>query len=248
MKILVVDDEPLARARLSRLVRELGEPFEVVGEAADGAEALRRCEKEAVDLVLLDIRMPVMGGLDAARGLAGLPEPPAVIFVTAYPEHALDAFSAHADDYLVKPVRRERLLEALRWARVMTRAQRTALPPRGTEDRLPARLTASYRGGLRTLDLEQILCLRAEDKYVTAYTRDEHLLLEESLKQLEERFPGQFLRVHRNALVAYRWLRGIERGPGGVPGAVLEGISERLPISRRHLAAVRAWLRGVDKG
>ncbi len=248
MKILVVDDEPLARARLRRLVGELGPPFEVLGEAADGGEALRRCADGAVDLVLLDIRMPALSGLEVAQRLAALADPPTVIFVTAYSEHALEAFSAHAADYLLKPVRREQLWEALKRVQVPTRAQRLSPHPSPAEGQRPARLTASYRGGLRTLALEEILFLRAEDKYVTAYTRDERLLLEDSLQQLEVRFPGQFLRIHRNALVARRWLKGIERGPGGAALAVVAGLAERLPISRRHLSEVRAWMRGGGPG
>jgi two-component system response regulator AlgR len=244
VKILIVDDEPLARARLTRLVRELGSPFEVVGEAANGSEALRRCADQAPELVLLDIRMPGLGGLEVARLLAELPERPAVIFVTAYEEYALAAFAAHADDYLLKPVRREHLVEALQRAQRLTRAQRVTLPQGPTDVQPQGHLTASYRGGLRTLALEDILYLRAEDKYVTAVTREERLLLQDSLKQLEERFPGKFLRIHRNALVASHWIRGIERGAGGVSCAVVAGLTERLPISRRHLAAVRAWLRG----
>ncbi len=244
MKILVVDDEPLARARLSRLVEELGAPYELAGELANGAEALRRCEADPVDLVLLDIRMPVMSGLEAAQRLASLPEPPAVIFVTAFAEHALEAFSAHPDDYLLKPVRRERLADALRRAQVVTRAQRAAQAAGGEDDE---RLSASYRGGVRTLSVDEILYLRAEDKYVVARTREDSLLLEDSLKQLEERFPDRFLRIHRNALVSRRSLTGIEKRPAGAFVATLSGVSERLPISRRHIAAVRAWLRSRTK-
>ena len=248
MKILVVDDEPLARTRLRRLVEEIGAPYEVAGEAANGVEALRLCQQDLVDLVLLDIRMPVMGGLEAARHLARLPEPPAVVFVTAYNEHALEAFTASASDYLLKPVRRERLAEALQRTQVMTRAQRAALPENHTEEKFSERLSASYRGGLRTVGLEQILYLRAEDKYVIARTRNESLLLEDSLKQLEERFPDRFLRIHRNALVARSSLTGIAKTSAGIPLAVLSGLEERLPISRRHIAEVRAWLRSGAKG
>ncbi|MET0066979.1 MAG: LytTR family DNA-binding domain-containing protein [Candidatus Thiodiazotropha sp.] len=240
MKILVVDDEVLARQRLTSLVAELGEPYRVVGEASQGEEALQRFAEVEPDLVLMDIRMPGMDGLEAARRLSQAEHPPAVIFTTAYEEHALEAFESSAQDYLLKPVRRERLREALIRAQRLTRTQVGTLP----ESPEVPQICASFRGGLTTLPLDQVLYLRADSKYVVARHRDGELLLEESLKALQERYSEWLLRIHRNALVVRRHLRGLDRDPDGVCRVVLDGCDERLEVSRRHLPEVRRMLRG----
>ncbi|MET0090448.1 MAG: response regulator transcription factor [Candidatus Thiodiazotropha sp.] len=240
MKILVVDDEALARQRLTSLIGELGEPYRVVGEASQGEEALQRFSELEPDLVLMDIRMPGMDGLEAARRLAQTAHPPAVIFTTAYEEHALEAFESAAQDYLLKPVRRERLLEALTRA---PRLNRTQVSPVREVPEVP-QICASFRGGLTTLPLDQVLYLRADSKYVVARHREGELLLEESLKALQERYADWLLRIHRNALVVRRHLRGLDRDPDGVCRVVLDGCDERLEVSRRHLPEVRRMLRG----
>ncbi len=244
MKILVVDDEALARQRLVSLIEELGAPYQVVGEASQGAEALQRFEELEPDLVLMDIRMPGMDGLEAARGLTRTENPPAVIFTTAYEEHALEAFESAAQDYLLKPVRRERLLEAL------TRAQRLNRTQVNQVQEVPEvpQICASFRGGLTTLPLDQVLYLRADSKYVIARHRDGELLLEDSLKALQERYADWLLRIHRNALVVRSHLRGLDRDPDGVCRVVLEGCGDRLEVSRRHLPEVRRILRGNKSG
>jgi two-component system, LytTR family, response regulator AlgR len=244
MKILVVDDEAPARQRLARLLTEIEGHYELVGEAADGIEAVQLCRAEPVDVVLMDVQMPGLNGLDAAKQLANLEPPPAVILVTAYEQYALAAFEHRVDDYLVKPVRRERLQEALERARTPTRPQVTALASRDeTHHGRRLSLSAHYRGGLQTVPIEDIVYLQAEHKYVTVrHTRGE-LLVDESLKSLEDEFEDLFLRIHRNALVARSRLFAIEKGSDGSIEVRLRDCAERLPVSRRHLADIRRWLR-----
>lgn len=244
MKILVVDDEAPARQRLTRLLAEMQGNYELVGEAGDGIEAVELCRSKPVDLVLMDVQMPGLNGLDAAKQIAGLDPPPAVILVTAYEQYALAAFEHKVEDYLVKPVRRERLQEALERARVPTRPQVAAL---GTlDDAHPGRrlsLSAHYRGGLQTVPIEDVIYLQAEQKYVTVRHTGGELLVDESLKSLEDEFQDLFLRIHRNALVARSRLFGIEKSADGSTEVRLRDCAERLPVSRRHLADIRRWLR-----
>ena len=247
MRILVVDDEAPARQRLRSLVEEIGPPCEWVGEAATGAGALEQNRRLAPDVVLMDVRMPVMDGLEAAARLAELRRPPAVIFVTAYEEHALAAFEGNAVDYLLKPIRRRRLERALARATALTRAQLQALGAMAPAEQEPApeaaHVTTRYRGGILRIPVAEILYFRAEQKYVTLRHAGGEALLEEPLKSLERRFGDRFLRVHRNALVSRRHLRGLERSPDGRCLARLEGIEERLEVSRRHQPALRRWLK-----
>lgn len=246
MKILVVDDEAPARERLSRLIEDLDAGHAVVGEAADGDEALAFCAEVPVDLVLLDVQMPGMDGLACAAHLAELDPPPAVILVTAYTRYALAAFAHQVRDYLVKPVRRERLAEALARLPVTTRPQRQALGlAEATAATAPRRhhLSARYRGGLKRVPLEEIHYLFAEQKYVTVHYDGGELLLDDSLKALEDEFPERFLRIHRNRLVARDRVTGLERTSDGTTLVTLRGCPERLQVSRRHLPEVRRWLR-----
>jgi len=232
MRILLADDEALARARLRALLAELGPDHEVVAEAANGREALQRCSKGDIDLVLLDIQMPGQSGIEVARQLNALPQPPAVIFTTAHAEHALAAFDVRGIDYLLKPVRPERLREAL-----------TRLPSAVADSSQPGlMLRASYRGGVELIPIADILYLKAEDKYVRARHAGGEALLDDSLKSLEEQVPEHWLRVHRNALVARTQIRGVERDHEGRIWLTLRGVDERIEVSRRHVAGVRALL------
>lgn len=235
MRLLVADDEAPARARLSRLLMELG--HEVVAEATDGAQALAVCRSRPVDVALLDIRMPGMDGLACAAALAELPEAPGVIFVTAHEEHALAAFEAHAVDYLLKPVRGDRLARALSRAKALSRAQLAAL----AEPR--PHLVATYRGGVQRIPIDEVLYLRAEQKYVLARHAGGEALLEDSLRALEERFGDRFVRVHRNALVARDAVAGLAKDASGTCFVRLRGIADQLEVSRRHLPEIRAWVR-----
>ncbi len=252
MKVLVVDDEPPARARLGQLLADCAGSLELtqVGQAAGGIEALDAVARLQPDVVLLDISMPDMNGIEVARHLARAAAPPAIIFVTAYDEHALQAFEVQALDYLLKPVRSDRLLAALQ------RAQR-AVPREPRLEELAQRLGAartqlgvSERGRLVLVPVEDIIYLRAELKYVTIRTGAREHLTEESLSALESEFGDRFVRIHRNTLVARRYIAGFQRvkgraesegdAPEGHWEIVLRGLEERLPISRRQWAAVKA--------
>jgi two-component system response regulator AlgR len=243
VKILIVDDEALARDRLAALLGELGQAYRVIGKAANGQEAIELMHRYRADLVLMDIRMPGMDGIRAAEILMQSETPPAVIFTTAYEEHALQAFESQAVDYLLKPVRRARLSQALARAQRLTLAQLEAITAR-KEQPVP-QLSVSYRGGLRRVSLDQVIYLRAESKYVTARYQAGELLLEESLKSLESRYKEWFLRVHRNALVARNALVGLERVADAHMRVRLRGCSELIEVSRRHLPNVRRWLKDV---
>jgi two-component system response regulator AlgR len=240
VKVLIADDEAPARDRLRRLVDEIGAPWEVTAEAADGAQALRLCGRTPIDVALLDVRMPGMDGLTCATALGSLETPPAVIFVTAYEEHALAAFEANAVDYLLKPIRRERLARALQRAQRLTQAQLTAL---GAQPAEQEHLVATYRGGMQRIAVDAVLYLRADQKYVVARHAGGEALLEESLRSLEEHFGSRFVRIHRNALVARDAVVGLARDVDGNTYVCLRGTDERLEVSRRHLPELRAWLR-----
>ncbi len=249
MKVLIVDDEALARLRLRALVLALPDlDASVVGEAGDAKEALALLNRTPVDVVLLDIRMPGLTpheGLHLATQIKALAQPPAVIFVSAHAEHALKAFELDAVDYLTKPVRSERLRDALQ--RVRQRLQPTttqSLPLDG-----PA-LVVTERGRVLRLPLHEVLVLKAEQKYVTLRTAARAYLLDEALTELEQRLAdmgGSFIRIHRNALVARHAIRELalhdaadEAGDGWA--VRVAPLDEWLAVSRRLVAAVRAGL------
>lgn len=234
MKVLIVDDETPARDRLRRLLDNIA-GISTVGEAADGNAALEAVGRLQPDVVLLDIRMPGMDGLTTARELGKLEDPPAVIFTTAYSEHALEAFEAEALDYLVKPVRQERLEQTL------TRLLKRGLVPDSAQGR--SHLTVRKHGNLHLIPVEDVIYFQADNKYVTAFLPGREELLEESLKQLEEEFGSRFLRIHRNALIALDSLEGIEKNPDGRCHVSLRGVGRGPEISRRHLAEVRRVLK-----
>lgn len=245
MKVLVVDDEIPARERLRRMLDNM-EGCSVCGEAADGNEALEQCARLQPDVLLMDIRMPSMDGLEAARHLLALERPPAVIFTTAYSDHALAAFETHAVDYLLKPVRQERLSEALESTRRLTRVQAAALQVTHREGGMRRRICARVRGSLKLIPVEEIRYFLADQKYVTVGTSDSRVLIEESLKSLEEEFSERFVRIHRNALIASAFLVGLERDAGGQIRVRLRDTGETLEISRRHIANVRRLVKSLQ--
>ena len=229
MKILIVDDEKPARERLKDLVLEVDAGYELL-EAANGLDALRITEEEQPDVVMLDIRMPIMDGLEAAQHMALLTPPPAVVFTTAYDEHALKAFDTNAIDYLLKPIRLERLQTALDRARVIQRARLTAV--QGTSQ-MRTHIGAIIQGKLQLIPVREIRYFKAEQKYVTVYWPGHEALIDDSLRVIEEEFGGLFLRVHRNALVAVAHIESLEKGDDGTYLVSLRDTPEKLPVSRR---------------
>lgn len=244
LQLLVVDDEPLARSRLRTLLGDCTAPAaQVAAEAANATQAMEQLRRQPVDAALLDIHMPGADGLALAQAIRSLPQPPAVVFVTAYAEHAVTAFELEAVDYLTKPVRLERLQAALQKVEKQLQAQRGAQPP-APEDVL----IIQDRGRTERVPLAEVLYFKAELKYITVRTAARSYILDGSLSELEERHRTQFLRVHRNALVARRAVRALEKHYDPEEGegwAVrLNGVDESLAVSRRQLTAVREALAG----
>ncbi len=248
LRVLLVDDEPLARARLRRLVAECADPrAEVAGEAGDARSAQAALAQGRFDVALLDIHMPGDDGLTLARTLRAQDAAPAVVFVTAHADHALAAFEVDALDYLTKPVRAERLAAALRKVRRVQAAAAPAPAPSPSAAE-PAVLRVQERGRTELVPLDEVLYLKAELKYLTVRTATRSLILDGSLAELETRHARHFVRIHRNALVARRALRALERSHDAEHGELwwvrLAGIDERLQVSRRQLAAVREAMEG----
>ncbi len=243
MRVLIVDDEPPARERLKRLLEEI-DACELAGEAGNGAEAIALAVRLAPDVVLMDIRMPGMDGVEAARHLGQLDEPPAVIFITAYDEYALRAFETSAVGYLLKPVRREKLADTLTRAARLTKPQLAAIAKAAAPKQRRTHLSVRIRGELLLIPIEEVLYFLADQKYITVRHRGGENLIEESLKSLEEEFDPDFLRIHRNSLVAVRHIASIERSGEGQYSVRLRGIENDLPVSRRLATEVLRRFRG----
>ncbi len=248
LKILVVDDEPLARDRLRELLVDISIQFPsmVVGEAGNGVAALEFLRDHAVDVVLADIRMPRMDGIELAGHLGAFPAPPAVIFTTAYDNYAVQAFDLNAVDYLLKPVRAQRLLVALQKVQAAQPADPEVLASVGRAVRGGGRthLSCLERGRLLLVPVAEVLYFKADLKYVTARTVDREYLLDEALTHLESEFADRFIRLHRAVLVAKSALAGFERAAGddaeAYGWALLRGVPEKLPVSRRQWAPAKA--------
>jgi two-component system response regulator AlgR len=244
INVLIVDDEAPARNRLREVLADCAEalPVTTAGEAASGREALEWLEHNRADVVLLDIRMPEMDGIELARHMLKLKNPPAVIFSTAFDQHAIEAFEVNAIDYLLKPVRRDRLIISLRKAQAYSQLQLGAVSRQSR-----VHLSVSIGGKVMLVPVADIVYLRAEQKYVTMRTLTHEYLTEESLTNLEQEFGERFIRIHRNCIVARDFIAGFERQrhasedeAGGVAWSVLlRGLEERLPISRRHRHVVK---------
>lgn len=232
MRIVIVDDEPLARARLGALLRECA-GAEVVASVGDGEAALTACVQTNPDLLLLDVAMPGLDGIGVARRLAALPQRPQLVFCTAYEEHALAAYELRAADYLLKPVRIERLRDAL--------ARAEALRQRASTSQ--ATLLVQMHGAPVRIPLGEISHLSADDKYVTVHREGGDALTEQSLKAIEDAFPNRFVRVHRGCLIPVERLLGLRRDVDGTVRALIAGCEATPEVSRRNLPAVRKWLR-----
>ncbi|MES1927046.1 LytTR family DNA-binding domain-containing protein [Salinisphaera sp. T31B1] len=240
MKLVIVDDEPLARDRLRRMVAEFP-GYEVVAEAGNGDAAIRCVREQLADVILLDLHMPGLDGLQVARTLAELDVPPAVIFVTAHSEHALSAHNSHAAGYLLKPVRRDDLAAALARASRPSRAQVAALAGLDMAD-TPAYVSARTREGIERVAVGDILYFWADQKYTSVYHLSGELLIEQSLLALQQQLGSAFMRVHRKALVARRHIVGLRIDSRAGPLLSLRHCRCSIPVSRRRLAEVRALL------
>lgn len=244
LKVLIVDDEALARSRMRTLLAECNEPrTDVVGEASNAVQAMDMIQRSHCELVLLDVHMPGVDGITLANTLRQMAAPPSIVFVTAYPEHAVSAFEVEAVDYLTKPVRRERLQQALQKV-IKVRSSKDGAP----DSTPPEALIIQERGRSERVALSDIIYLKAELKYITVRTAEKEHIYDGALSDLEARYSHLFVRVHRNALVSRRAVRAVEKFSDPVEGegwtVRLDGVEERLAVSRRQLAAVREALMG----
>lgn len=251
MKVLIVDDEKPARDRLRQLLDDTGH-HDVVGEAANGEEAIELASSQQPDIVLLDIRMPGVDGIETAHHLNAMQRPPAVVFTTAYDEYAIEAFDARAIGYVLKPVRRERLERALEHAQRLTGATLNEI---AEESQLASRrqhVCARLHDELRLIPIGDVSYFSADQKYVCVHHDNGDDLIDDSLKSLEQEFADRFVRIHRSALVAVARIDKLEKFPDGKTRVVLRGApgdddnasDDELVISRRHLATVRRRLKG----
>jgi two-component system response regulator AlgR len=243
MNVLIVDDEQLARQRLRKMLSATSE-YRIIGEAETGEDALRKTQASKPDVVLMDIRMPGMDGIEAASYINRMDKPPAIIFTTAFTDHALNAFQTHAIDYLLKPIKMHRLEAALDAAKRMNKAQLSQLRDDETTD-VRQKICVKSRGSLELIPIEEIIYFKADQKYVTLRTAEQEYLIEESLKNLEIEFPQRFIRIHRNALVAQHMLLGLSKNPQGHACIHFNEIDDLLEVSRRHLPAIRKRIKSA---
>ena len=250
LTVMIVDDETLARVRLRDLLADIAAevPNEVIAEAANGQLAVEALKEHFPDVMLLDIRMPKMDGIELARHVSRLEKPPVIVFVTAYDSYAVQAFELNAIDYLVKPVRAQRLAAALQKAR----HSRPVAPQVLASLQKGARthLSCHERGRLLLIPVLDILYLKADLKYVTARTAAREYLLDESLTHLEQEFSERFIRLHRSALAAKDAITGFEKCAGEDAEtqwqALLRGVPEKLPVSRRQWPLVKSYARQLS--
>lgn len=245
LKVLLVDDEALARSRMRSLLSDCNSPeASIGGEAANAVQAMEQLQRQSFDVALLDVNMPGTDGLNLAQAILSLQAPPALIFVTAHAEHAVKAFDLDAVDYLTKPVRLERLQTALQKAQRHLQSQREAQAQETQEEAL----IIHERNRVERIALQQVVYFKAELKYITVRTAARSYILDGSLNELEEKYAAQFIRIHRNALIARRAVRSLEKhfdAEEGEGWAVrLHGVDELVAVSRRQLAAVRGLIAG----
>lgn len=238
-RILIVDDEPLARQRLQRLLDALPD-YRVCGEAVDGNDALRQIAELDPDIVLLDIRMPGLDGMETAERLARLQSPPALIFCTAYDHYAIQAFDVRAIAYLLKPVRREALADALARAGQVNRVQLQALKQAPEQE--ASQLAVKTHRGTELINLSELQYCEADQKYVTLHHSQGETVCDYTLKELEQAYPNHLIRIHRHTLVGTRFIRGLRRSNDGQTLLALTCDDTLLAVSRRHAAGIRQWL------
>ena len=246
MKVLVVDDEKLARERLNRMVMTLGD-YEVVGSVECGEKAVSQAITQEPDIVLLDIRMPGMDGIETGNRLSSLSVPPAVIYCTAFGEHAIEAFGVNASGYLMKPIRREDLISALGNASRMNKPQLASIMDSNESPVAMKRthISARTRRGIELIPLKQVKFFQADHKYVTVRHEGGEVLIDDTLRDLEVEFSDRLVRIHRNALVAVQHLEGLERDSNGCYKVRMRGVDERLGVSRRHVSGLRKLVQNL---
>ncbi len=238
LSCLVVDDEPLAAERLADMIGAI-QNCKVVGMAGNAEQAFDQIVKLQPDLVLLDITMPGENGLDLAKRIQNTEHPPAVVFCTAYDAHALKAFEAQAIDYLLKPVRTERLAESIERVRRLKSVVGQQI------DVTPAFVATSVGGVIRRIDLEDIYYLQADEKYTVAHHRGGEHILDSSLRELEVQFNGRLIRIHRNCLVNPSQLTELRRDHDGHVWAILKSVDKPLEVSRRCASDLKDWFKGI---
>jgi two-component system response regulator AlgR len=247
MKVIVVDDEKLARERLTRMVATLA-GFDVVAEAASGDEAIHKVVQYEPDIVLLDIRMPGSDGIQAGAQLAAMTNPPAVIYCTAFSEHAIEAIDVNASAYLLKPVRREALAEALTNIGRVNKVQRmsvTGLNSSEDEVRSRTHISAKTRRGIELIPLSEVRFFQADHKYVTVRHDKGEVLIDDTLRDLEGEFGDKLVRIHRNALVMMDHLEALERDSTGHYQVRMRGVEQKLDVSRRHVSGLRRLVQAL---
>jgi len=242
MKILIVDDEQLARTRLRQMTEKLP-GFEIIAEASNGLNAIKEVNQHQPDIVLMDIRMPGMDGLEAASHIGKLESPPAIIFTTAYNDYALQAFNCHAINYLLKPIRQEQLHSALSEATKLNRAQTSALSTKEHEDNEPRHVSVRQKGNIILIPTTDIYYFLAEHKYVTIGHKEGLALTEEPLTTLEQQFSSSFIRIHRNALIAIHQIMSLEKTKDGLSLIRLRDLDKPFEVSRRLLPTVRQLIK-----
>lgn len=241
-KIIICDDEPLARQRLKFLLSELSD-CEVQAEISDGIDLKATVEEHDPDVVLLDISMPQMTGIEAAQQVADLENPPAIIFCTAFDDYAIEAFKVHAVSYLMKPIKREDLQRALKQTGLVNKAQLTAIEERQKLDQNQEFIVARTHRGLERIAINQVYYFNADQKYVLVVHKEGEVLIDEPLKELEEKYNEEFVRIHRSTLVRMDKIRGLRALGEGKFGVELQGVEDILPVSRRHLSQVRQLIK-----
>lgn len=240
MDIVIVDDEPLARMRLNTMVTELG--YTVVAEAANGIEAMAAVSIHDPEAVLLDIEMPGETGLEVAEKIAKLEAPPAIIFTTAYDQYALKAFDTSAGSYLLKPVQQHKLEAALNKAKSVTKLQLESLRKKQTASQRQ-HITSKGHRGIELIPLDEIRYFMADQKYVMVIHINGNVLIDETLKELEDEFSQQFIRIHRNSLVSIKDITGLDRNKEGHYNLRITGIDERPIVSRRYVSKIKSLLK-----
>lgn len=244
MNILITDDEPLARQRLRRLLNDLSSEHQLF-EANTGIEAVKICDNNRIDLAFMDIRMPQMDGLEAAHHLTQMKVPPAVVFVTAYDDYALEAFSVNAIDYLLKPIQRDKLEQAITKASQLNPLQLNKVTEDSPERHQRNHISARLRGEIQLIPIHEIYFFQADQKYVCVKHKEGEALIEEPLKQLEQELSDGFVRIHRNALVNKRYITGLTKDSAGHLFMTIKHYDEPLEVSRRHASHIRKLIKSL---